>query len=684
MKFYTRPLPASRLLAAAIALVALALGAFASTAGAEVISVGGQKYGVELHATSNDQFIPAKGLGGEFTPLESGLGGPVMHSSNVYAIYWDPAKLRPGDPGRPGRYHGDWQATINTFLHDLASESGTNVGPLAVAPQYTDSAKGRAMYAMTFRGAYADHETYPADGCTDPDEALNKNFACLTDAQLRAELAAFMTANKLKGGTETIYYLFTPPGVTVCLQAERCSDSIVKDPYAEERTKEEQESYAKSFCSYHAETTVEGRETVYATIPWVAGTAGSNGLLKPASANGSDCQAGNGVPQEPGAGESLSGDGTYDGGLGAVLLSQVANQQLAMETDAFFNGWFDPVSGRELPDQCRNWFFGEPVTSGSFEPGEKTHAGSLSNTTINGHAYYLDSVFNQAALYYDYPGIQCTLGVNNVPSFTPATPVNAGDIVGFDGNESIVELEQSADATPASQPDYRATFAWNFGDGTEESGPGYSAENPSSPLFASVFHTYTYGGTYNVKLTVTDVGGNVASVSHQVTVVGPPPPAAATGSGAAASGAGSGSTTGAGTTPISGGSATAKAPVATVLVLSRSLKSALKHGLLVSYSVDQQIAGHAEVLLSRSMARRLHIAAPAASSLAAGSAPQVVIAKAFIRTTKGGRSKIVLVFSSKTAKRLTHQRSLSLMLRLFVRNSANKSATVLSGFSLRH
>jgi len=70
--------------------------------------------------------------------------------------------------------------------------------------------------------------------------------------------------------------------------------------------------------------------------------------------------------------------------------------------------------------------------------------------------------------------------------------------------------------------------------------------------------------------------------------------------------------------------------------------------------------------------------------MVSGSAPQVVVAKAFIRTTKGGRSKIVLVVPGNTAKRLAHQRSLKLMLRLFVRNSANKAATVLTAFSLRH
>ncbi len=48
-----------------------------------------------------------------------------------------------------------------------------------------------------------------------------------------------------------------------------------------------------------------------------------------------------------------------------------------------------------------------------------------------------------------------------------------------------------------------------------------------SPCAASTFHSYQYGGTYSVTLTVTDVDGNKTSVTHEVTVVGPPPPAPA-------------------------------------------------------------------------------------------------------------------------------------------------------------
>ena len=73
---------------------------------------------------------------------------------------------------------------------------------------------------------------------------------------------------------------------------------------------------------------------------------------------------------------------------------------------------------------------------------------------------------------------------------------------------------------------------------------------------------------------------------------------------------------------------------------------------MVRYSVNEQVAGHFEVLLSRSLARRLGITGPPAVGLPAGSPPQLVIAKAFIVTTKGGRSTVKIQFSKRTAQRL--------------------------------
>lgn len=197
----------------ALALLAACIAALAGAASASalVIDVNGQKYGVQPHATKVEDFhaLPQN-------VLQYG-GGPVMHATSIYAIYWDPAKLRGGETGRIDKYHGEWVELIDQFFEGLAAESDGTTSVFALTPQYTETGGARASYSTTFRGSKVDTDSYPADGCTDPDHALNQNFACLTDAQLRAELESYIAANKLPAGGGTIFYLLTPPGLTVCV-----------------------------------------------------------------------------------------------------------------------------------------------------------------------------------------------------------------------------------------------------------------------------------------------------------------------------------------------------------------------------------------------------------------------------------------------------------------------------------
>jgi hypothetical protein len=107
--------------------------------------------------------------------------------------------------------------------------------------------------------------------------------------------------------------------------------------------------------------------------------------------------------------------------------------------------------------------------------------------------------------------------------------------------------------------------------------------------------------------------------------------------------------------------------------------------MAVTYSVNEQVAGRFEVLMARSVASKLKIGGPAATGLPAGTPPQVVIAKAVLVTTKGGRSTVHIKFSKKIAARLKHVHAAPLMLRLVVRNasaSSPETATVLSSVTL--
>ena len=663
---------------------------------------------------------------GEFAASFANPGGnPVMHSNQVYAIYWDPTDS----------YHGDWQHLIDGFLRGMSLSSGALNDIFAVDTQYTDTTGKPASYSSTFKGAYTDTTAYPAAGCIDPAPLQpGDEITCLTDKQIREQLQAFIELHGLVKGMGTIYYLLTPPGVAVCLDAAatHCSD-YTRSEEEEEKEEFETESFRKSFCSYHSAInpgglpTGDGNTILYAMIPWTAGGFGDYhmGLVDQSKA-GFECQDGGFDPtskpvieqhekpkpksekeieefskktseekrkeieaehregphqEEPNQTPGGPGpDGSFDTGLADLVVNQIAVEQQNTVTNPLLNAWQDSAHN-ELTDECRN-FFASGMTTGSVNANELTGAGTLSNQLLSGVGYYLNTAFDLAAIRLGYPGVPCLGGVNLQPQFTAPTTVNANEIVGFDGSESNITLDAALGYTPAGAPEANfATYTWSFGDGTPPV-TGYAPGAPAcslpwlSPCAASVFHAYQYGGTYNVTLSVTDTGGNTASTSNPVIVVGPPPPGKESPS---QSGPGSGpGSPGSGAPPV-------PAPAVADAVVSRTVREVAKHGLVVRYSVNEQVAGHFEVLLSRSLADRLGIRGTPAVGLPAGSEPELVIGKAFLVTTKGGRNTIDIQFSKRTARLIGRTHGVSLMLRLIVRNAAPTSpttTTVISKFTL--
>ncbi len=693
-------------------------------------------------------------------------GGPVLPSDKTYAIYWDPTY----------HYHNDWEEVIDQFFHNMGAASGSLASVFAVDSQYTDAADQHAAYESTFMGAYTDTDPYPTTGeCKDPHALEGESYpktepdaiACLTSAQVQSELERFVVDHNLPKGMGTIFYLLTPPGVTVCLDGGEvgghCSDfkGSIKEIEEDEaeKTKAEEEhkvyvetenykSYERSFCSYHADINPDGSSNgdsntiLYATIPWVAGGYGDGHLGAVDRTTGYECQDGGFNPgskpieekehikshtkkeeeefekedpqekrereeaealelekpheQEPNQVACPSPDGFCDTGLADLIIGQIGAEQQNIVTDPLLNAWQDG-SGKEATDECRD-FFATASLGGSVVAGPETFAGTLYNQTLAGSNYYLNDAFNLASLKLPYPGIPCLSGVRLEPKFTAPNPVNSGEIVGFDGMESDITLNEGTSYSGGAPETTYATYTWSFGDGSPTVS-GYAPGAPSvnspgvspceapwlTPCAASTFHSYKYGGTYDVTLTVTDTGGDKASFTEAITVDGPPPPSPASqGSGGGSTGStGSTGTTGSGSSPATTGKPAA-GPVATQTVVSHSLSKTTRKGLVIRYSVNQQVTGHFEVLLAASLAHRIGLHDPRATGLPKGTPPQVVIAKALLVTTKGGRSTMKIKFGKVTAKRLRRLGRVSLMLRLVVRNAAGGVTTVLSTVSLAH
>jgi hypothetical protein len=656
-------------------LAAVCLSALlAAPAGAVVNEVEGTQVGLQPRTETLAE--------GEAETFGNATGSVIVDGATVYPIFWDPKAVY--------HTHHEWLTNISQFFQQMGAGSGdvgTMFGPLG---QYRDRSNDPAAYKSVYMGSYSDTVKYPPPDCVDPAPLAVGAITCLTDAQVRAQLEAFITAHSLPTGMNSIYYVITPPGVAVCLDkaASRCSDFKVS---ASEESKGEHvsASYKQSFCSYHGAINTDhavqgdGKTILYAAVPWTAGTLGMGSVSKnQLYAQGYFCQDGGWNPEnneekrevahEPSSAEQeiLKGEtgtaeeklaleekrrlegphqqepnsegkgeaGDYSAGLSDLIVNQIAEEQANVITDPLLTSWHDET-GHEVTDLCRNVFASTangPV-QGSAGADEHTQAGTLSNQSIGAGRFYLNNTFNLATG-------GCSGGVGLLARFTAPNPVNANEIVGFDGIESTLSLLEGKLFGPTGPPVATfATFNWKFGDGAETT--GYAPDSPTceapwlSPCAGSVFHSYVYGGTYHVTLTVTDIAGDVATVTHDVTVAGPPPPtppavsspgsgstgASTTGSGTTGGGSSGGGSKGSGTTIVT--------PVARAGVASHSLRTALRRGLAVTYSVNEQVAGHFEVLMSRALAKRLKIGGPAATGLPAGTPPQVVIATAVLVTT---------------------------------------------------
>jgi len=294
-------------------------------------------------------------------------GGPVMPSNTNYTIYWQPS----GAPSYPAGY----ESGVNEYLENLAHDSGGTENVDAVSTQYNDAAGQFANYNSHFGGSFIDTDPYPANGCT-------RAPICLTDAQLQAELTAFVTAHKLPRDLSHEYFLLSPPGVENCFtaQGKECSAGAEKAVY----------------CAYHGNIVLGGgEEIVYSNDPFVTGNPG--------------CDDGN-HPNGP-------SDGALEGGL-----SHEHNESITDPEPN--NAWTDiGGSGGENGDKCAGEFGTALGTTGG---------GATYNQVINGHFYWYQEEWsnqtNKCLQSFAFSGEE--------PTATFTSSPEGGNKVGFDATGS--------------------------------------------------------------------------------------------------------------------------------------------------------------------------------------------------------------------------------------------------------
>ncbi len=266
-------------------------------------------------------------------------GGPVVDTAGtkgftITPIFWQPAG---GEFGFPPGY----VAAVSGYIADIAAASGGNQNVYSLLGEYygkTAGGKRALRYRITAGKPIIDTTPLPADGC---EPAGNEYGACLSDAQLRAELLRVIKANGLPTGLSAFYPVFFPDGV--------------------ETEDSEGATSADTYCGYH-------------------------GVFGPPTAR---ILYGNEPLQSSGCGGGQAPSGSVVADASIDTLSHEIMETMTDPTDTL--AWTDR-KGYEIGDICAD-YYGIPL--GSTDPSNPGR--TQYNQVINGGKYYTQTEFSNAA-----------------------------------------------------------------------------------------------------------------------------------------------------------------------------------------------------------------------------------------------------------------------------------------------
>ena len=404
-------------------------------------------------------------------------GGPVLHSSRPYVIFWTPA-----GESIPASSEG----LIERFFTDAAAGSGSSSNLFGVLRQYYDRT-GFADYRQRFSAAHqviVDRQPYPPrDSALCPDRSTTYP-TCISDTQLQSEVRRLVTAERLPTADRLqsgdlrayapIYFVILPADVEFChVSGTQCS--------------------AKNVAGYHAAFTLRsGSEVLFAPVAFSFGRDGS----PPPGITGPCALGGTMLPQEPNRDPA-------DCTLNAV--SHEDSETITDPVPPTGWSWSPPLS--LAVDETGDWC----EVHGPFEPGQGLNpnaflptlggsesAGTLYDQLIHGHPYYLQAEWSEGLRNCAQ---QPTAG-RILPRFTVARVQRVATMLSFDPA-----------ASTSKQPLSSAT--WNFGDDSQTGFlSGKAALTPAT-------HRYRTAGRYTVTLTLVDNRGNLQSTTRQLIVRGP-------------------------------------------------------------------------------------------------------------------------------------------------------------------
>jgi hypothetical protein len=401
-------------------------------------------------------------------------GGPVLHSSSPYLVFWTP----PGES-----IPASSEQLMGRFFADVAADSGKSSNVYGVLRQYYDR-RGFADYRQRFdpaRQVIIDRHPYPPRDTTLCPDVSTFYPTCISQPQIRNEVQRLITAEHLPdaGGSSggelrssaPIYFVVTPADVMFCngvIAVTRCTD--------------------KRLGGYHdASLLPSGRVVLYAVIAtnWARGVPLPPGTAWP-------CAPGGGLPpQEP----------NHDPADCTIPL--LGHEDGEAITDPLYNlGWSTPKS-IESGDECELTGPFDPakaINPNSYLPtlGGSASAGTLYDQLINGHPYDLQS--------------QWSNGLH-----TCAQRPSPGSIAPRFTLSRVHRVATSRRFQPAASTSthHLSSATWNFGDGSQ------TKFLFGTQTLSRVTHRYKKPGQYTVTLALVDNTGNLKTTTKHLTIPHP-------------------------------------------------------------------------------------------------------------------------------------------------------------------
>jgi hypothetical protein len=237
----------------------------------------------------------------------SWCGGPVMHSSRVHLIFWQPA-------GSGLSFDQGYEQVMETFVQRLVAADRSTGNVFGLMGQYGD-ATGPAAYDFSVGGAIVDTDPLPTGSDSTCSEPLPPPLgtgppgwnACVDDSAIQTEILRVIRAHGLPTGLKDVYVMITPSGLGSCFDEgpSDCADGGDEN---------------SGYCGYHSATGNPG--AIYAVIPY--------------NAVQGHCQSTNPRPNHSTADPAIS---------------TISHELAESATDPLGDAWIDD-SGNEIADLC--------------------------------------------------------------------------------------------------------------------------------------------------------------------------------------------------------------------------------------------------------------------------------------------------------------------------------------------